>query len=357
MLSFQFHDPWWLLLLIPLAVLGYYLLRRHRSAAVVYSDVSIAAAMPKTLAVTVREYLPWIFFIGVGLMILGLARPQQGKEEFRVKTEGIAIEMCLDRSGSMRAMDFEINGKRVDRLDAVKKVFENFVEGDESDLSGRTDDEIGLVVFGGFADAKCPLTLDHNALVDILRSIEIPKPVLDKQGRVINERLLQEELSTAVGDALVLAVDRLVDSKEKSKVIILLSDGKSNTGVVDPVEAVEAAKAHGIKIYTIGVGTTGMAPFPMMDRQGRTVLEMQPVEIDTATLKHLADETGGKYFHANDTEALKQVYAQIDELEKTVTEKRVYTQYRELFRYFLLPGLALILVQVTLASTRFRSIP
>jgi Ca-activated chloride channel homolog len=357
MLNFRFHDPWWLLLLVVLAGIVYAWMQRRRATAIVYSDVSIVATLPRTFATVVREYLPWVAFAAAAFVIVALARPQQGKEDFRIKTEGIAIEMCLDRSGSMQAVDFELDGKRVDRLDAVKNVFTNFVEG-KDELPGRPDDLIGLVTFGGFADAKCPLTLDHDALIDILKTVEVPKPVFDSQGRIINERLLQEESLTAIGDSLVLAVDRLQEAKAKSKIIILLSDGKSNAGVVDPVEAIEAAKTHGIKVYTIGVGTGGMVPFPVLDpRTGNTVLQMQQVEVDPATLAMLAKETGGHYFQARDTEGLEAIYAKIDELEKTASEKQVYTQYRELYRYFMLPGLALIFLQITLVSTRFRSIP
>ena len=235
-------------------------------------------------------------------------------------------------------------------------MFREFVAGDE-ELSGRPDDMIGLIAFGGYADGKCPLTLDHGALLEVLKATDIPKPIHDAGGRVINERLLKEELSTAIGDAVVMGVERLKDIDAKSKVIILLSDGKHNAGVADPVAAVEAAKAYGVKIYTIGVGSNGMAPFPALDPFGHEVLMQQPVELDEATLKMLADETGGKYFNAADTETLKNVYAEIDQLEKTVSEGRLYTEYCELYRYFLLPGLCLLFAQITLVSTRFRSLP
>jgi Ca-activated chloride channel homolog len=355
-LGFRFQDPWWLALLVPLALLGYLMLRRQRAGAVLYSDVSILRQLPKTVMLRLKRYVPWLLFAGMAMVIVALARPQRGQEEFRIRGEGIAIEMCIDRSGSMQAMDFEIDGQRVNRLEAVKKVFRDFVAGDDR-LAGRPDDLIGLVAFGGFVDGKCPLTLDHGALLDVLAATNIPRPLRDSQGRVINERLLGEELSTAIGDAVVTAVDRLKDVEAKSKVIILLSDGKHNAGVADPVAAVEAAKAHGIKVYTIGVGSNGMAPFPAVDPFGREVFVQQPVELDEAALEMIANETGGKYFSARDTEALENVYAEIDRLEKTVSEGRLYTQYRELYRWFLLPGLCLVVVQLTLVSTRFRSLP
>ena len=357
-MSFRFQDPWWLLLLVPLAVMAWTTLRRRRSAAVLFSDLSVLKTLPRTGAQRIKQFLPWVLYGAVALLVVALARPQQGREDFRVRAEGIAIEMCIDRSGSMRAMDFEIDGQRVDRLTAVKDVFEDFVNGDDG-LPGRPDDLIGLVAFGGFADAKCPLTLDHAALEEVLQSIKIPEPVLDSQGRVINERLLREELMTAIGDAVVMGVDRLKDIDAKSKVIILLSDGKCNAGVADPAAAVEAAKAFGIRIYTIGIGSHGVVPVPVgIDpRTGDLILENSRVEFDEETLKMMADETGGKYFNAQDTEALKNVYAEIDQLEKTLSEGRMYTEYRDLYRWFLLPGLCLILAQVTLVSTRFRSLP
>ena len=356
MLSFRFQDPWWLVLLVPLAVLGYLMLRRRRGSAVLFSDVSILTQLPKTMMLRLKRYVPWLLFAGLAMVIVALARPQRGQEEFRIRGEGIAVEMCIDRSGSMQAMDFEIDGERVNRLDAVKKVFRDFVAGDDQ-LAGRPDDLIGLVAFGGYVDGKCPLTLDHGALLEVLKATNIPRPIRDSQGRVINERLLGEELLTAIGDAVVMGVDRLKDVDAKSKVIILLSDGKHNAGVADPATAVEAAKAYGVKVYTIGVGSNGMAPFPAVDPFGREVFVKQPVELDEATLQMIADETGGKYFNARDTEALENVYAEIDRLEKTVSEGRLYTQYRELYRYFLLPGLCLVLLQISLVSTRFRSLP
>ena len=372
--GFRFHDPIWLLLLIPLALLAVVMVRRRSGAAVLYSDVAVLRALPVTMALRVKRLLPWLWFAGMAILILALARPQYGREEFRVRTEGIAIEMCIDRSGSMQAMDFEIDGRRVDRLTAVKDVFREFVsgdkqpqkDGDKSDekrkrpsgnLPGRPDDQIGLIAFGGYANAKCPLTLDHDALLSVLDTVKIPQPIHNSQGEIINERLLQEEMSTAIGDALALAVDRLKDVKAKSKVIILLSDGESNAGVLLPEEAAEAAKAYGIKVYTIGVGSTGEAPFPTVDALGRKVLVRGSVKLDEETLKMLAETTGGRYFNATNTAALEEVYAEIDKLEKSETKGRRYTQYGELYRWALWPGLAAILLVVVLLATRFRSLP
>ena len=356
MRGFQFQDPLWLVLLLPLLVLGLLAVRRQRRVAVLYSDASILETLPRTVALRVKRLLPWMRLLGLGLVIVALGRPQHGQEDFRIRTEGIAIQMCIDRSGSMQAMDFQLDGRRVNRLEAVKSVFRDFVAGQEG-LRGRTDDMVGLISFGGFAEGRCPLTLDHGALLEVLRTIDIPKPIRDAQGRILNRELAQEEMSTAIGDAVAMATDRLRDIKAKSKVIILLSDGRNNTGVAEPAESADAAKAFGIKIYSIGVGTTGTAPFPAPDPFGRTVLTRKHVELDEATLKMLAKVTGGRYFNARDTRALQDVYAEIDRLEKTVSEGRLYTEYRELYQYFMFPGLALILLEVVLVCTRFRSLP
>lgn len=355
MLNFRFQDPWWLLLLILLALIGYLIYRRQKRTAIVYSDVTVLATLPMTMALRMKRFVPWVLYAGMFLGIIALARPQQGLEKTRLRSEGIAMEMCIDRSGSMEAEDFTLDGKRVDRLTAVKSVFKDFVEGNESlGLEGRHDDLIGLIAFGGFADAKCPLTLDHDALITVLDAIQIPKPALDSTGRPIAPRMYELETSTAIGDALVLAVDRLKESKAKSKVIVLLSDGASNTGEVAPPEAVEAAKAYGVKIYTIGIGD----PNAMQTVQTMLGPMRQPAaEMDEATLEMIADETGGKYFLATSTGALENVYAEIDQLEKTKNEGRVYKEYAELYHFFLLPGLCLIALQVVLVSTRFRSLP
>jgi Ca-activated chloride channel homolog len=356
MMGFRLQDPLWLLLLIPLVGMALWQVYRQRRAAVLYSNVAILKSLPVTLAMRIKRLLPWLFLGGLCLLVIALARPQRGREEFRIRSEGIAIQMCIDRSGSMQALDFEIDQQRANRLAVVKKTFREFVAGGGG-LSGRDDDLIGLIAFGGYADALCPLTLDHGALLHVLDAVEIPQPIRDAQGHAINERLLQEELSTAIGDALALAVDRLKPVDAKSKIIILLSDGESNAGVIQPAEAAEAAKAFGMKIYAIGVGTTGTVPMPATDPFGRQVLVPSMVQIDEAALKALADTTGGRYFNVQDTETLRNVYAEIDRLEKSISEGRIYTEYRELYQYAMFPGLGLILLQIALVSTRFRSLP
>jgi len=356
MMGFQFQDPTWLLLLLPLALLAWLAMRRSRGVAVLFSNLDIPRSLPVTLALRTKRLLPYLAIAGTAVLIFALARPQRGREEFRILTEGVAIEMCVDRSGSMQAMDFGVKGNRVNRLAAVKKVFNDFVQGKDG-LPGRPDDQIGLIAFGGYADDECPLTLDHGVLSQIVETVQIPKPIYDKQGRVINARLLEEEQLTAIGDAVALAVDRLKPIKAESKVIILLSDGEQTAGLVSPHEAAEAAKAYGIKIYSIGIGSTGRAPFPAVDPSGRTVLVPAEVRLDEQTLKQMAETTGGRYFNARSTKALEEVYGEIDKLEKSRTKGRLYTEYRELYQYPALAGLGMILLGIVLASTRFRSLP
>jgi Ca-activated chloride channel family protein len=356
MSGWRLQDPLWLLVLLPLVAAAWYAARRQRRSAVLYSSVQLVRQLPVTVMQRIKGLLPWIRIAGLTLIVIALARPQRGLREFRVQTEGIAIQMCLDRSGSMQALDFMLDGERANRLEAVKRVFRDFVGGGGR-LPGRPDDLIGLITFGGFAEGRSPLTLDHGALLEVLKSVEIPKPIEDRQGRVINERFLQEELSTAIGDAVALAVERLKDCPATSKVIILLSDGESNAGVVAPEEAAKAAKAFGIKLYAIGIGSTGPAPFPAIDMFGREVLQTQMVRLDEATLKMLAETTGGKYYNAKDTEMLERVYADIDRLEKTATEGQLYTEYVEFYRWFLLPGLGLVILELLLRCTRFRTVP
>jgi Ca-activated chloride channel family protein len=356
MSALRLQDPWWLLLWIPVVVIGLVSMRRQRRTAVLYSSVQLLRTLPVTIMQRAKRLLPWMRLLGLLLIVFALARPQQGLHEFRVRTEGIAIQMCLDRSGSMQAMDFQIQGNPVNRLEAVKQVFRDFVAGGGA-LPGRPDDLIGLIAFGGFAEAKSPLTLDHGALLEVLKSVEIPKPIYDSRKRLINEPFLREELATAIGDAVATAVDRLKDAKARSKVIILLSDGENTAGAVAPEEAAEAARAFGIKIYAIGIGTTGRAPFPIEDEFGEIVYRPRNVRLDEQTLSMLADTTGGKYFNARDTQTLERVYAEIDQLEKTESEGRLYTEYVELYLWFLVPGLALVILETLLSATRFRSLP
>lgn len=353
--TFRFESPWLLLLLLPV-LLVWLLVRRRRRPAVLYSSTVLMAQLPRTFAQRVRNLLPWVWLLGLCLVVLALARPQLGREQTRIRAEGIAIEMCVDKSGSMQAMDFELAGQQVNRLAVVKDVFRSFVAG-EDDFVGRPDDMIGLISFGGFATAVCPLTLDHGALLEVLQTVEIPAPILDDEGRVLNRSTLQEESATAIGDALALAVARLKESTAKSRVVVLLSDGSNTAGVVSPEEAAETAREFGIRVYCIGIGSSGVAPFPMQDFAGRTVLQPQLVEFDESNLHRIAETTDGKYFNARNTEALRDVYAEIDQLEKTELDGRLYTDYRETFPWPLWAGVSCLMLVTILQSTRMRGLP
>ena len=351
---FRFQSPYFLLLFLLLAILVFVREYRRRPASVVFSDVSLLRDLPKTLPQRLSVFVPWLLYLGVSLAIVALARPQSGKEDYRIRTEGIAIMMCIDRSGSMGAMDFLMDGHRVDRLEVVKKVFRDFVSGSGS-LPGRPDDRIGLLAFGGYVDVSCPLTLDHATLLEMLEQVQLPRPAVDPRDptfqRGVREEVLRiynEESMTAIGDALAEAVLRLKEIKAKSKVIILLSDGEQTFGTLTPEEGAEAAKAFGIRIYSIGIGSNDWVPVP-----GSTT---QPV-FDDSALRRIAETTEGRYFYAKDTSALQRVYAEIDKLEKSEHEGRLYTRYAELYRGPLVIGMVLVFLYLLLVHTRLRCLP
>jgi Ca-activated chloride channel family protein len=356
--AFRFYSWFWLILAPIAAAVLWWRFRPQQRPAAVFSSVTDLKGLPVTLAQRLRRILPYMYALGLCLVIAALARPQAGKAEARISGQGIAIELVLDVSGSMEAIDFQLEGRDVSRLEAVKHVVGEFVLGSRtSGLSGRPDDLIGLVAFGGFADSKCPLTLDHGALVDIVAGLETPKPIRDSQGRVINAQSLQEEMATAIGDGVAVGVDRLRGAKAKSKVLILLTDGDCNAGVVDPREAAKIAAESGIKLYTIGIGRNGTVPVPQEDAFGRRVLVAGQFRIDEELLREMAQTGRGRYFHASDSEGLTEVYAEIDKLEKSQIEETKYSEYTELFGWFAAPGMALLLLVGFLVETRFRSLP
>jgi len=356
--SFRFYSWYWFGV-VPLvfALLWFYSRLASRPASI-YSSISDLKLLPVTLMQRVNRLMPYVFATGLCLMIVGLARPQSGKSESRIRGQGIAIELVLDVSGSMEALDFQLNDKDVSRLEAVKHVVSEFIAGSRrSGLLGRKHDLVGLVAFCGFADSKCPLTLDHGALIDIVKSLEVPNAIRDRRGNVINKDTLQEELATGSGDGVALGIDRLKDTKAKSRVLVLLTDGDNNAGVIDPREAASIAKELGIKLYTIGIGRNGNVPFPQEDEFGRRVLVAAQFRIDEALLKEMGESTGASYFHASDADALARVYAQIDSMEKSEFEESKFSQYTELFRWFSGAGLAIVLGVYVMKETRFRSLP
>jgi len=362
-----FHHPsvWFLLLLLLLPLLWWRWWGGRRRAAVSFSSLQPLARIPATWAMRLRWIVPALRSAILVLLIMCLARPQKADERTRVFTEGIAIQLIVDRSGSMRAMDFLVDQRRVSRMDVVKTVVEDFVTGGE-ELPGRPDDLIGLITFASFADSLCPLTLDHGHLVDAVRRTGVAGEA--------------EGQATAIGDAIALGVERMRGLEQRadlragplirSKIMILLTDGEQNAGDIDPITAAEMAAAFDIRIYAIGAGTdSARAPILVTDPfTGRQMMDSVPVSIDEETLKRIAEITGGQYFRATDRQSLQDVYARIDELERTEIEQRRYTRYTELAveptRLAGLPVppllrlvLLLLVAEVLLANTRFRSLP
>ena len=358
-MNFEFHSPLWFLLLIPWTIMFLSIVFpfwKQRSAAIIFPDVSSIRALPVTFALRIKRLLPFVLFAAGVCAIVALARPRQGDDEFRVQTEGIAIEMVVDRSGSMRALDFKLNGRKVNRLDAIKDVFKRFVIGDGK-LPGRPNDNIGLISFGGYAEDRCPLTLDHDALISVLNEVKISDPIVDSYGRLLNDGLLQEENSTAIGDALAEGVERLRNAEEKTKIMIFLSDGEQTAGALTPEQGTALAKKYGIKVYTIGIGSNDLTEAPVMLSNGRVITQKVLMRLDEQTLKNIAKQTGGVYFNAKSTQNLEKVYQEIDKLEKSKIEGRLYTHYKELFTIPLWASLILILAYILLTMTRFRSLP
>jgi Ca-activated chloride channel homolog len=320
----------WLLILVPLMAVGYFLyLYRHQPDFKLPSFTGFLGYVP-----TVKQRLrmaPLILrLLAVALIIVALARPQSTSGGQNVTNEGIDIIMTLDISGSMLAQDFKPN-----RVEAAKKVVQEFID-------GRLSDRIGLVVFSGESFSQCPLTSDHAVLKNLLKDIE-PGMLVD---------------GTALGEGLATAVNRIKDSKAKSKVIILLTDGVNNMGSIAPETAGEIASKFNIRVYTIGVGTHGTAMMPAYKTPaGDIIFQPQPVQIDEDVLKKIANETGGKYFRATDNNKLRQIYNEIDKLEKTKIEMTEFKNYSEEFYPFVLVALAFLALEVILRYTVVKSIP
>lgn len=346
MVDFEFRDPAFLLLGLLAPVVLWFALRSPSTLR--YSSLSIPDQGGRSWRARLSKLPSVLIAFAFGFLVVALAGPRTPDAETKVSREGIAIMMVIDHSGSMQARDLVQDDYSVDRLSVVKDVFKEFVLGESDDGTrvgnGRPDDAIGLISFAGFADSLCPLTLDHGNLTTISSDLEI-----------VTRR---DEDGTAIGDGLALAVERLRRSKAKSKIAILLTDGVNNSGDVDPEQAADVASAIGVKVYCIGAGTQGRAPFPSANPfTGREELTMMEVELDEETLQLIAGKTGGKYFRATDREALAGVYAEIDQLERTkVTEFR-YLQYHEHFASFVLIGLALLGIATVIGSTVLRTLP
>jgi Ca-activated chloride channel family protein len=332
MIRFLQPEWLWLLTLLPLALL--WRGRRGAVAAVQYSNVNLARQVARQTRSRAGRWV-WLLPILAGaLMVVGLSRPQFGHGRTEAQASGIDVVLALDVSGSMQALDFKLDGQPANRIDVVKSVVAKFIQ-------ERPNDRIGLVAFAGAPYLVSPLTLDHDWLQQNL-------------GRV---QVAGVEDGTAIGSAIATCVNRLRNTPAKSKVVVLLTDGMNNTGKISPAAAAEAAKALGVKVYTIAAGVRGEAPVPVKDNFGNTQLVMAKVDVDEETLQKIATETGGKFYRATDTDSLKQIYAEINRLETTTQTVRKFERYQELFAWALIPALGVLGLAVGLEQTRYRRLP
>jgi len=331
-----FANPGYFLLLLP--VVGYviwYLLRNDRSEPdMQVSTTSMYASLPRSPLVWLR-HLPFLLRVaGLVLLIIVLARPQSTHSWQRSEVEGIDIMMAVDISTSMLAEDLKPN-----RLEAAKQVAADFI-------NGRPNDNIGLTIFAGQSFTQSPLTTDHAVLLNIFNSVSCD---MVQKGTIMD--------GTAIGDGIANAVTRLKDSKAKSKVIILLTDGSNNRGTISPLTAAEIAKTFGIRVYTIGVGTNGTAPYPFQTYAGTVIYQNVPVEIDENTLQQIAQTADGQYYRATSNSKLKEVYEEIDKLEKTKLNVKDFSRKNEEFMPFALAAVLCILLELLLRLTILRRIP
>ena len=344
----SFANPWLMLLALPLAFVAWRLLRRARRSGIRYPAISRLPAGAAGWRARVAGMTPYMMIAGLALMVVAAARPRTPLSHERKVVDAIAIVMTVDVSGSMEALDLTPEGmdpsRETTRLAVVKKLFAEFV-------AKRPDDLIGLVTFGGYASTRSPLTADHEALLNVLKGVEIPSIAVDAQGRQIGEG----EQMTAVGDGLAVSVARLEEAKPKSKIVILLSDGVSNVGAVKPEEAAKAAAAMGVKVYAIGVGTNSRrTPIFTRDFFGRQVISYADMTFDEQQLKDIAATTGGMYFPVNDRDSLKLALDEIDQLETTRLDVDAYEHWSEHFAIFLLAGVLLVLAAVSLSMSAAR---
>ncbi len=324
---FAYPDLLWLLLLLPLLALlqG----RSGPSAAVLFSSIAAIKAIAQQQRVSPGKIGLSLRLATLGLLILALARPQWGSTSTEIEASGIDIILAVDLSGSMQAMDFTLQGQPVNRLNVVKSVMQRFIK-------QRPNDRIGLVAFAAHPYLVCPLTLDHAALQQRLDALQI--------GMI--------EDGTAIGSALAAGVNLLREQEAKSRILILLTDGVNNAGKIAPITAAEAAASMKMKVYTIGVGKRGVAPLPVVDPFGHRRIVQAEVDIDEETLTRIAELTGAQYFRATDTRSLEKIYEEINAMEATVRSVRHFSQYRELFAWFVLAVLGLLATEMLISRRR-----
>lgn len=320
-----------LLIFIPAMILWYIKHTMKASGTLRFSKVGVIKNISKTTSKKFRHVLFVLRLLAVTLLIVAFARPQSGTKEEKIITEGIDIILAMDTSTSMLAEDL---AQHRSRLDVTKEVAADFI-------NDRTNDRIGMVVFAGKSFTQCPLTLDYGILLNFLQKLDV--------------NMIED--GTAIGMAIANSVNRLRSSKAKSKVAILLTDGRNNRGELDPLTAAQIAKTMNVRIYTVGAGKRGEALFPYDDPfLGRRYIPRK-VDIDEDVLKKIAAITGGKYYRATDKSSLEKIYHEIGELEKTKIEVKEFTRYRELFANFLLAAFVILIIEILLANTRFRKIP
>ncbi len=325
----EFRHPAFLILLLLLPLISY-ISNRRKKVSLAYSNINLLGKGHLSLKTTLFRFLPLLRAAAFAFFILALARPQQVTAEREYQTKGVDIVIALDISGSMMAEDF----KPENRLVVAKQEAVKFVK-------GRENDRIGMVVFAKKAYTQCPLTTDYGILIELIDQIQI--------GMIAD--------GTAIGMGLATAVNRLRGSNAKSKVIILITDGSNNAGNIDPITAAELAKTFGIKVYTICIGRGGMVPFPVNDPLFGKRYVQANVEIDEMTLRRIADITGGLFFRAREAQALSEIYEKINKLEKTEIKVKEYRSYNELFYLFLIPGLLVLLIEITASRTFLLKVP
>lgn len=362
----QLYSPWVLILLLALPAMAYLMLRKKRTAAVRFPSLVDMKSCPVSWRIRLRPLLMVGRLVCVALLIVALARPRKGTVLSEISTEGVAIETVVDHSGSMQT-EMDYYGQKLNRLEVVKKVLSDFIEGDKKDLKGRSSDLIGLISFARYADTKCPLVHSHNVLLEFLKKTEIVK--------------IRSEDGTAIGDAIALGAARLQKAEEeirqrrqqlvssgekitdadesgfkiKSKVMILLTDGINNAGQYDPLEAAELAKKWGIKIYTIGIGSS--QAFTTIQTALGTYKMPTGQQLDERLLEAVAEKTGAFYGRADDAKALRNIVEKIDELEKTEVKSIQYTQFAERFGPWTLAALLVLGLEILAGCTVFRKIP
>lgn len=336
-----FHSPLYLILLIP--CIFYWFKKnqqKHQSdsglapGVIHFSDTSSFQQIQPTWRVRFSALMPWFTFIALTLLIIGLARPQVGLKQTLIRREGIDIILTLDVSPSMLAEDYKLNGKTNNRLEVVKQVAREFIQ-------KRFNDRIGIVVFAGRPYILSPLTWDHDWSISRLDEVQVD----------------MVEEGTAIGSALATAINRLRESQAKSKVVILLTDGVNNAGQIAPETAAEAAKRLSIAVYTIGAGSKGLVPCPVVDQSGNKTYQNVQIDIDRNLLTKIAETTGGRFFEATDSQSLSAIFERINQMEKTAQNMPKYEEYKDLYPYFLGVAFILLLIETLFVNTVFRRLP